>query len=148
MEPSYTTNTLVGKTGETVTTKILIKNTVLGQPHVRQLLRTRNAKTSKAGGAAKNSHRAKKRTYTCEHTLSTLGVYENEASVEGQRRDRRPQIGRREVEVPVEPNFTLTKEEKFSGEPSYTKSEITTTELGKTVNYKIVVKNTATSRWR
>ena len=54
---------------------------------------------------------------------------------------RRLRGNRRASRTGAEPSFTIEKEQKIEGEASFTKAELTTT-AGKTVDYKITVKNT------
>ena len=64
-------------------------------------------------------------TYTCEHMLTSTGVYGNEASIEGNEGTGTETSNKVEVEVPTSPRFTIEKLQKIAGEASYTKSNLT-----------------------
>ena len=44
--------------------------------------------------------------------------------------------------MPTVATFTIEKLQKIEGEASYTKSKLTGAEIGQTVDYEIIVKNT------
>jgi uncharacterized repeat protein (TIGR01451 family) len=77
----FTTSKLTGEVGQTVDYKILVKNTSNVALHFGKLSDAScegispNAEETVAAGAEE--------TYTCGHTLTAVGVYANEASIEG-----------------------------------------------------------------
>jgi uncharacterized repeat protein (TIGR01451 family) len=81
--------------------------------------------------------------YTCSHALTSVGLWTNTASVEGN--EGTGPMTSNEVIVNVKeqpkPSFTIEKLQKIAGESSFTKSELTGT-IGQTVEYEIIVTNT------
>ncbi len=85
--------------------------------------------------------------YQCHHELTAVGVYTNEASLEGT-----PPAGdgspithtsnKVEVEVPAEPGFSIEKLQEIAGSGEGFTTEPLTGHIGQTVDYEIDVKNT------
>ena len=79
-------------------------------------------------------------SFTCEHVLTAADkpVYTNVASIEGGgKEEKTPPV---EVEV-EEPGFSIHKEQRIAGEAGFTSAKLVS-EVGKKVEYKIVVTNT------
>ncbi len=138
-EASYTPEELHGKLGQLVEYHVIVRNTG-DKPLEFSNFQDANCEKLK-GGPTKELAPTEAATYVCVHELKELGVWSNEASVEANEGTGKQSSNTVKVDVPAEPEFTLTKEQKVAGEAAYTKSELTT-ELGKTIDYKIVVKNT------
>ena len=76
----------------------------------------------------------------CHHELTAVGVYSNEATIEGNEGTGGETSNKVEVEVPAEPSFTIEKLQEIAGN-DFTKSKLTGA-IGQTVDYEIIVKNT------
>ena len=81
-----------------------------------------------------------KETYTCSHKLTVPGIYVNEGTIEGNEGTGSKTSNKVEVAV-NEPKFTIEKEQKLEGEAGLHEVE-TEGDVGETVDYKIIVKNT------
>lgn len=83
-------------------------------------------------------------TYTCQHVLSSVGRYVNEATVTGNSVGGRPlRQTSNEVEVAAyEPAFTVEKLQQIEGSGTgFTTAKLTGL-VGQTVDYEVIVKNT------
>src|SRR5205823_8881892 len=80
--------------------------------------------------------------YTCSHVLSAVGVYTNVATETAEGGGKELTRTSNEVEVEAReaprPGFETKKEQRLSGEASYTTAKLTG-KLGQTVEYKITV---------
>ncbi len=82
-------------------------------------------------------------TYSCSHTLTAVGVYSDEASIEGNEGTGTRTSNKVEAEVPAKPSFTIeTLQELEGSKAGFTKSKIVGADIGETVDYDVVVKNT------
>ena len=138
-EASYTPEELHGKLGQLVEYHVIVKNTG-DKPLTFANFSDANCEKLK-GGPTKELLPTEAATYVCVHELKELGVWSNEASVEANEGTGKESSNTVKVDVPAQPEFTLIKEQKVAGEAAYVKTELTT-ELGKTIDYKIVAKNT------
>ncbi|HTQ67561.1 MAG TPA: hypothetical protein VMI13_02610 [Solirubrobacteraceae bacterium] len=142
-EPAFTTEPLTVKLGASeekiVEYHVVVKNTG-NKPLAFTEFKDETCEKIK-GGPTKELAPGESATYTCSRTIKTIGTYTNEASVVGNQGVGKQVSNTVTVNAPPEPHFTITKEQKIAGDPSYVKTELTT-EFGKTVVYKIVVKNT------
>jgi hypothetical protein len=78
----------------------------------------------------------------CQHTLTAVGTYSNEASIEGSDGTGTKNSNKVEVEVPPEPDFTIEKLQEIAGSgEGFVRSQLTA-EVGQTVDCEIVVRNT------
>ena len=80
-------------------------------------------------------------TFTCTHTLSAVGSYSNEASIEGNEGTGKKTSNKVTAKVPAEPSYTIEKQQRIAGEGTYTSAEHTG-KVGQVVEYKIIVRNT------
>jgi uncharacterized repeat protein (TIGR01451 family) len=81
-------------------------------------------------------------TYTCEYRLTKPGTHMNVASIEGSEGTGVKASNEVEVDVPEEPSFTIEKVQKIEGgKEAFTNQELTG-EVGQTVDYHVIVKNT------
>jgi hypothetical protein len=84
-------------------------------------------------------------TYTCDHVLTSVGSYTNEATVTGTSAGGTPlrqTSNQVVVEVPAERAFTIEKLQEITATiGGFTASQVTGA-IGETVEYEIVVKNT------
>ncbi len=79
-------------------------------------------------------------TFLCSHVLGSVGSYTNEASIEPTEAATK-NSNKVVVKVATKATFTIEKQQRIKGEPSYSAAEHTGA-LGQTVEYLIVVKNT------
>jgi hypothetical protein len=146
---SFTTSPLSGKLGQTVDYQIVVKNTgdtqltlgTLSDPNCEGI----------EGGPSKPLAPGESTTYTCHHTLASVGAYENIATVtatppesEGQpvTEHSNPVI----VTVPSEPAFTIEKRQEIAGSGAgFTTSPLSGT-VGQNVHYEIVVTDTGNTQ--
>ena len=136
-EGTFTTSKLTGKLGETVDYEIIVTNT--GEAALK-LEKMTDANCTGISGPGKTQLAAgESTTYTCEHVLTSVGTWTNEAEVEGNHKTEK--TNKVEVEVPAVEAFTVEKEQKLSGEGAFTTSKLTG-KLGETVDYEIIVTNT------
>ncbi len=138
-EASFTKSKLTGEIGQTVDYEIVVKNT--GNTSLKfGALSDANCE-GVSPGTEETIAAGGEQTYTCSHKLTATGVYVNEASIEGNEGTGSKTSNKVEVEVPAKPSFSIEKLQKIEGEASFTKSKLTG-EIGQTVDYEIVVKNT------
>jgi uncharacterized repeat protein (TIGR01451 family) len=134
----FTTNKLTGKVGETVDYKIVVTNDGNASVQLEKITDancTNMSAPSKAALAPTESA-----YYTCEHKLTSAAAWWNEATVETTSHIP-AKSNRVEVEVKEEPAFTIVKEQKLSGESTYTTSKLIG-KLDQTVEYQITLHNT------
>ena len=138
-EPTYTTSEVTGALGQIVEYKIVVTNT--GNVTLKfGALKDTNCEGITPSGATELAV-GKAGTFTCTHTLSAVGPYTNEASIEGNEGTGTKTSNKVTAKVPAEPSFSIEKLQKIAGEGTFGASELTG-KLGQTVEYKIVVKNT------
>ena len=138
-EAAYTSNELQGKVGQTIEYHVVLKNNGTLPLTFSNFVDPNCEKVKNV--PTKEVQPEEAVTISCEHPITALGLYTNEASIEANQKVGKETSNTVKVNVPAVPAFSLTKEQKIAGESSYTKSELTT-ELSKVVDYKIVVKNT------
>jgi hypothetical protein len=144
----FTTSTLTGALGQTVNYQIVVTNTG-NVPLKFSELSDAHCDVGTIGGGPGSASLAPgaSTTYTCDHVLTTVGAYTNEATATGTSPGGVPiehTSNQVVVEVPTtvgpEPRFTIEKLQQING------SGFTTTPLtglvGETVDYEIVVTNT------
>ena len=137
-ESSYTSSELTAEVGLVVEYKIIVKNT--GNVSLKfGSLKDSNCSSISPSGATELAP-GKEETFTCTHTLTSVGSYSNEASIEGCEAGTKTS-NKVTVKVTAKPSFTIEKQQKVAGETSYTTAE-KTAEVGQSVNYLVVVKNT------
>ncbi len=136
-EGSYTTNELVGKLGQTVEYKIVVKNTG-NLPLKFSALKDTGCEGLTPTGATELAV-GKEESFTCTHVLA-VGTYNNEASIEGNE-GTGTESSKVTAKVNAEPSYTIEKQQRIKGEANYGTGEVTG-KLGQTVEYKITVKNT------
>jgi uncharacterized repeat protein (TIGR01451 family) len=79
-------------------------------------------------------------TYTCDHTITEApSTWTNVATVKANGSEQ--PSNKVEAQAEEERKFSARKEQRFKGEPSYTKSPIATTQVPVTVEYLITVHN-------
>ena len=83
----------------------------------------------------------KEESFTCSHTLSSAGTYNNEASIEGNEGTGTKTSNKVSVKIPPKAAYTIEKQQRLSGENAYNKNELSG-KYGQKVEYKIFVKNT------
>ena len=145
-EPTYTKSKLTGAIGNTVDYKIVVKNTGNISLTFKALSDAKCTGIAPAG--EETVARGGEESYTCSHELTSTGVYTNSASIEGDESAGSKTSNLVEAEVPAKPGFTIEKEQKLAGEAGYTKSKLANAEIGETVDYKILVKNTGNTPLR
>jgi uncharacterized repeat protein (TIGR01451 family) len=134
----FTTSELTGKISQTVDYEIIVKNT--GNTSLKfSKLTDANCEGISPSGETELVAGAEE-TFTCEHKLTAVGSYTNEASIAGNEGTGTRASNTVVVNV-VKISFSIEKEQKIEGEPSFTTVELTG-KVGQTVDYQIVVKNT------
>ncbi len=148
---SYTSSPLTGQVGQTVDYEIIVKNT--NDDPLKQLeFSDKNCDPGTISGGPGRTPLAAgaSTTYTCTHVLDeadrSAGSYSNTATVTGTPREREGSPVTHTsntvvVKVPA-PAFSIEKLQKIEGAAgSYTSSQLTG-QVGQTVDYEIIVKNT------
>ncbi len=131
---------LSGEIGQTVDYKIVVKNTGNVSLKFKPLVDANCTGISPSGEVTVAA--GGEQTYTCHHELTAVGVYGNEASIEGNEGTGTKTSNKVEVEVAAKPSFTIEKLQEIEGSKAgFTKSELTGKD-GQTVDYEIIVKNT------
>jgi hypothetical protein len=139
----FTTSPLVGSIGQSVDYEITVKNTgsvdetlsEFSDPHC-------DAGTIAGGPGSHPLFFGESTTYTCDHVLSEVGQYTNEATVTATEIGGMPEpktSNQVVVEVQPAPAFTIEKLQKISG--PFTTAALTG-EVGQTVAYEILVTDT------
>ena len=138
-ESSYSSTEKSGKTGQVVEYKIIVRNT--GNETLKfAALKDANCSSVSPSGTTELAAGGEE-SFTCTHTLSAVGSYTNEASIEGNEGTGTKTSNKVVAKVAAEPSFTIEKQDKIAGESSYTASE-KTGKIGQVVEYKVIVKNT------
>ena len=138
-ESSYTSSELSGEVGQVVEYKIIVKNT--GNVSITFGSLKDGACSGISPSGSTELAPGKEEAFTCTHTLTSVGTYTNEASIEGCEGIGTKTSNKVTVKVTAKPSFTIEKQQKVAGESSYTTAE-KTAEVGQSMNYLIVVKNT------
>ncbi len=128
-----------GKLGQTVEYKVIVKNT--GNVALKFSALTDTGCEGLAPSGATELAAGKEETFTCSHTLSAVGTYENKASIEGNEGTGKKESNVVKAKVAAEPSFTIEKQQRVNGEGTFSTSE-KSGKIGQTVEYKINVKNT------
>jgi hypothetical protein len=137
---------LSGSVGQTVAYEIVVKNTGNVGLSFSAFSDPRCDPGTIAGGPGNGILApGQSATYTCEHRLTAVGSYTNEATVTGTSTAGKPLTGtsnRVLVTVPPEPNFTIEKLQQIRGSASGFTTARLTGAIGQTVEYEINVSNT------
>jgi hypothetical protein len=139
-DAGFTKSKLTGEIGQTIDYEVLVKNGGNVPLEFQPLsdagcsaITPSTTETVSPGG---------EETYTCSHELSATGTYSNAASIEGSEGTGTKSSNTVEVEVPTSATFTIEKLQEIAGSNAgFTKSKLTG-ELGQTVDYEIIVKDT------
>jgi hypothetical protein len=137
----YTTSPLKGKIGQAVEYEIRVKNTGNITENLSPLT---DAHCGSVSGGASTLAAGESTTFLCQHVLTEVGTYTNEAAITGTPPGGTPVThpsNRVEVEVPAEPELTIAKLQKIAGSSTGFTTERLTGALGQTVDYQIVVTN-------
>jgi uncharacterized repeat protein (TIGR01451 family) len=144
----YTTSPLTGKIGQTVDYEVLVKNTGNVALTFSNFTDAHCDAGTVAGGPGTSPVApGASSTYTCDHVLTAVGSYTNEATdtgtpPEGQGFPLTHSSNTVVVNVPSEPAFTIEKLQEIKGSSAgYTTSPLTG-KIGQTVDYEVLVKNT------
>ena len=129
---------MTGKLGQVVDYEIIVKNT--GNISLKFGPLQDSGCAGIAGGASELGA-GKETTFTCTHTLTAVGSYSNEASIEGSEGTGTKTSNKVIAKVLAEPAFTIEKLQRIAGESSFTKNEVSG-KVGQVVDYEIIVKNT------
>jgi hypothetical protein len=137
---SFTKEKLVGKIGEIVDYRIVVTNT--GDTSL-DLASITDANCTNIKGPTKAEIAPREQSeYTCEHELTTVGTWINQAQVES---STHHSAKSNEVEVeaapPVVESLQVEKEQKLPG-GAFTKEQLYAKALGEIIDYRIVVTNT------
>jgi uncharacterized repeat protein (TIGR01451 family) len=143
---SFTPAPLTGALGQTVDYEIVVKNTGNVPETFTEFTDAHCDAGTLAGGPGSSPVPAGQTTlYTCDHVLTTVGSYTNEATVTGNTTDGVPVTqtsNQVEVTVPAEPGFKIEKLQRIAGSGAGFTTATLTGAIGQTVEYEIVVKNT------
>jgi hypothetical protein len=142
----FTTSPLTGAIGQTVDYQIVVKNTGTVAETFSEFT-DGHCDTGTLGGGPGSSALApgESTTYTCDHVLTVVGSYTNEATVTGNTAGGIPlrqTSNQVVVTVPAAPAFTIEKLQKIMGTATGFTSSPLTGAIGQKVEYEIVVKNT------
>jgi hypothetical protein len=142
----FTTSKLKGSIGQTVDYEIVVKNTGIVAEGLSGFTDTHCDPGTIAGGPGSSQVApGQSTTYTCQHVLTSVGTYTNEATVTGTTAGGTPVTHTSNqvvVEVAPEPSFTIEKRQEIVGGASGFTSSPLTGAIGQTVDYQIIVKNT------
>jgi hypothetical protein len=144
---SFTTSPLSGKMAQIVDYQIVVKNTGNTSMTFGALSDGKCDAGTLAGGPSKALAPGEAATYTCHHTLTAIGSYENSASVtatppEGQGSAVTHTSNTVITTVAAEPAFTIEKTQKIEGSSGSFTSSPLSGKVGQVVDYQIVVKDT------
>jgi len=157
----FTTAELLGKVGQTVDYEIIVRDTG-NTPLTLAPLQDANCTDISPAGATELTPGTSE-TFTCQHALTAVGPWTNEAAIEGavgQRPSIRAALGagaiaaaveggptrassnRVVVNVPAEPDYEIEKLQSIRGSAAaFTKAELQGA-VGQTVDYRVIVRNT------
>jgi uncharacterized repeat protein (TIGR01451 family) len=142
-----TRSPLTGKFGGTVEYEIVVKNT--GNTALTFSNFTDANCEGIEGGPSKALAPGESATYTCEHTLTAAGSYENRAAVTATPPEGSPIAHTSNtvvVAVPAEPAFTIVKSQEIAGSGKGFTTFLLTGEVGQTIDYQIAVKDTGNTQ--
>ncbi len=142
----FTTAPLTGKVGQTVDYEIIVKNTG-NVPLVFSNFTDEQCGTVTGGPGATPIEKGGSAVYRCSHVLTEVGPYNNTATDTAKASTGNgPPITRTSntvvVNVPPDPAYTITKLQEIAGSNAGFTTAPLLGEVGQTVNYEIVVKNT------
>ena len=140
----FTTHPLTGQLGQTVDYEIIVSNTG-NLPLTFSNFTDPNCGTLSGGPGSSPVAPGESTAYTCEHLLSAVGSYANEASDTGTPPDGPPITNTSNkvlVNVPAEPAFTIEKLQEIKGSGTGFATLPLIGKLGQTVDYEIIVSNT------
>ncbi len=127
--------------GQTVDYKVVVKDT--GNVALKFTQLTDGACEGISPSIEETLAAGGEQVYTCSHKLVGVGVYSNEASIEGSEGTGTKTSNKVEVEVPAKPSFTIeTLQELEGSKAGFTAAKLSGALIGQTVDYKVVVKNT------
>jgi hypothetical protein len=142
----FKTSPLTGEIGQTVDYEIVVRNTA-NVPETFSPLTDANCDPGTIAGGPGSSPVApgESTTYTCDHVLTKVGMYTNEATVTGESVGGIPLTQTSNqvlVEVPAKPAFTIVKLQEINSSGLGFTTALLTGAIGQAVNYEIVVENT------
>jgi hypothetical protein len=148
----FTTNTLVGMVGQTVDYRMILTNTGNEPLTFGELLDTQCDEGTITGGPGSSPlPPLASSTFECSHVLGpndqTAGLYANIATITGNPPDGggppiTEESNRVVVTVPPPTGFTIEKLQRIAGSGGSFTTSTLTGQVGQTVEYEIVVKNT------
>ena len=138
-EGGFVTGEVSGKIGQAAEYRINVKNTGNVTLKFRALTDANCSGLTPAGTTELKA--GEEETFTCSHTLTAVGSYSNEASIEGNEGTGKKTSNKVTAKVPAEPSYTIEKQQKIEGEGTYSSAEHTG-KIGQNVEYKIIVRNT------
>jgi hypothetical protein len=142
----FTTSPLTGSLGQTVDYEIIVKNTANVAETFSEFADTHCDPGTIAGGPGMSAVApGQSTTYTCDHVLTAVGSYTNEATVTGTSTGGTPlshTSNQVVVEVPPIPEFKIEKRQEIVGSAGGFTTSPLMDALGQTVEYQIVVTNT------
>jgi hypothetical protein len=143
---SFTTSPLTGKIGQTVDYQIVVQNTGSVPETFSEFSDPHCDPHTVAGGPGSTSVAPGESTiYTCDHVLTQVGSYTNQATLTGNTVGGAPVVhvsNQVVVTVAPEPAFTPEKLQKLASSAGAFTTQPVTGAIGDTVDYEIVVKNT------
>jgi hypothetical protein len=142
-EGAFTMNELIGELGQVVEYKIIVANTGntplefsnFSDPHCSGIGGGPEGKTVQPGQST---------TFTCSHTLTSVGSWTNVCTIKGNEGTGNRECNEVVVNVPPPgpvPAYRIEKRQRIDSEGSFTKNELTG-KIGQVVNYEIIVANT------
>jgi hypothetical protein len=147
----FTISPLTGAIGDTVEYEIVVSDTAKVDETIGDFTDPHCDPGTIAGGPGSSPLApGQSTTFTCQHLLTTIGTYTNQATATATSAGGNPlQLTSNEVEVkvpplsgPREPSFTIEKLQQISGVGAgFTTSPLAGL-VGQTVSYEIVVKDT------
>jgi hypothetical protein len=142
----FTTSPLTGKIGQTVDYQIVVQNTGSVPETFSEFSDPHCDPHTVAGGPGSTSVAPGESTiYTCDHVLTQVGSYTNQATLTGNTVGGAPVVhvsNQVVVTVAPEPAFTPEKLQKLASSAGAFTTQPVTGAIGDTVDYEIVVKNT------
>jgi hypothetical protein len=141
-EGVFTKNELTGELGQVVEYEIIVRNTGntplefsnFSDPHCSGI---------GGGPGGKPVQPGQSTTFTCSHTLTSVGSWTNVCTIKGNEGTGTEECNEVVVKVPppTVPAYRIDKLQRIDSEGSFTKNELTG-KIGQVVNYEIIVTNT------
>ncbi len=134
----FTTSELTAKLGEVVSYEIVVANTG-NTPLKFSPLSDQNCVNILPAGASELAVGGTE-TFTCEHSITRVGTWTNEAEIEaaGKLKPSNKVV----VKTPEEPNYEVEKLQLIKGSAaSFTKADLSG-KIGEVVDYEVIVRNT------